>query len=273
MGAACSDGKQLSPPGAPQDSTSGSVSDILGDGRLLADYIVFLKETGNVKDLTTVQAYEFELGDQDALESSLQASWKAYKASPAGFGNFDDTSEWTPHALPHQDIADALKASSPHEVDEEHEMYSFSLAAMVGINVATVCSRIAHEACPNGTVLDGGVRRYKIPVAGSAYSPKTSLKDAFEIEEFAPEMFLALRAKAGVSDEDFKDSVCRTDFHYIEFGSNSKSGEFFFFTHDMKYLIKTMAEEEAETLLDMVRHEPTFSRGAKLHDRPLFGPL
>jgi len=48
------------------------------------------------------------------------------------------------------------------------------------------------------------------------------------------------------------DSLCRIDFEFIKFGSNSKSGEFFFFSYDQKFLLKTATPGEAQTLLHML---------------------
>ncbi len=38
------------------------------------------------------------------------------------------------------------------------------------------------------------------------------------------------------------------DFNYIEFLANSKSGQFFFYSHDGKYMIKTQTQEECVLL-------------------------
>ena len=35
------------------------------------------------------------------------------------------------------------------------------------------------------------------------------------------------------------------DFNYIEVIANSKSGQFFFYSHDGKYMIKTQTKEES----------------------------
>ena len=38
------------------------------------------------------------------------------------------------------------------------------------------------------------------------------------------------------------------DFNYIEFIANSKSGQFFFYSHDGMYMIKTQSKEECVLL-------------------------
>jgi 1-phosphatidylinositol-4-phosphate 5-kinase len=48
-------------------------------------------------------------------------------------------------------------------------------------------------------------------------------------------------------------SVCG-DYNYIEFISNSKSGQFFFYSHDGKYMIKTQTKEENKFMRRILPH-------------------
>jgi len=248
------------PPTTPWQSSSGDVFDVLGDARLLADYTVFLLEESDAQGIQDLWELEFRRNETEASEAAerLADSWQAYRESPTGLGNFDDTKEWQPHGLPAKSIIQRVRSKSL--VGQEDTMYTFAVAAMVGLHVATVCSQIIDN--PRGDtsifgddydeLLVENSRRYKIPVQGSAYSPKLILVEPFEIEEFAPALFNDLRALSGISNADYMDSLCRIDFEFIKFGSNSKSGEFFFFSHDQKFLLKTATPGEAETLLAML---------------------
>jgi len=249
------------PPAAPWQSSSGEVVDVLGDARLLADYTVFLVEEGDDEGIQDLWELEFRRNDaelaSDAAER-LADSWQAYRASPTGHGNFDDTREWQMHHLPGKNIVQRVRSKSL--VGQEDEMYTFAVAAMVGLHVATICSALIDDHRKDASIfgedyddlLVENSRRYKIPVQGSAYSPKLILVEPFEIEEFAPTLFAELRALSGVSNADYMDSLCRIDFEFIRFGSNSKSGEFFFFSYDQLFLLKTATPGEAETLLNML---------------------
>ena len=62
-----------------------------------------------------------------------------------------------------------------------------------------------------------------------------------------PSVFRAVRGLSGLSEDDYICSVAG-DFNFIEFLSNSKSGEFFFYTHDGKYMIKTQTRAECKLL-------------------------
>jgi 1-phosphatidylinositol-4-phosphate 5-kinase len=51
----------------------------------------------------------------------------------------------------------------------------------------------------------------------------------------------------GVNEFDFLLSVCG-NANFIEFISNAKSGQFFFYSNDGKYMIKTMTNDESKFL-------------------------
>ena len=51
----------------------------------------------------------------------------------------------------------------------------------------------------------------------------------------------------GVNEFDFLLAVCG-NANFIEFISNAKSGQFFFYSSDGKYMIKTMTNAESKFL-------------------------
>ena len=57
----------------------------------------------------------------------------------------------------------------------------------------------------------------------------------------------------GVNEYDFLLSVCG-NANYIEFQSNAKSGQFFFYSPDGKYMIKTMTNSESKFLRRIMPH-------------------
>jgi hypothetical protein len=59
--------------------------------------------------------------------------------------------------------------------------------------------------------------------------------------------FAYLRRMFGVNEFDFLLSVCG-NANFIEFISNAKSGQFFFYSSDGKYMIKTMTNVESKFL-------------------------
>lgn len=57
----------------------------------------------------------------------------------------------------------------------------------------------------------------------------------------------------GVNEYEFLSSVCG-NANYIEFQSNAKSGQFFFYSPDGKYMIKTMTNTESKFLRRITPH-------------------
>jgi hypothetical protein len=58
-----------------------------------------------------------------------------------------------------------------------------------------------------------------------------------------------------ISSEDIKESlsVVKNRNNVFQAGeSQGKSGSFFFFSHDKKFIIKTLQRDEKRTLLDML---------------------
>ncbi|KAL3937773.1 MAG: hypothetical protein SGBAC_007188 [Bacillariaceae sp.] len=66
---------------------------------------------------------------------------------------------------------------------------------------------------------------------------------SFEFKEYAPQVFLKLRNHWGISQADFIQSLASEEL-YLDFQSNSKSGQFFFFSDDKFFMIKTLTPQE-----------------------------
>eukprot|EP00474_Spongospora_subterranea_P010791 CRZ11249.1 hypothetical protein [Spongospora subterranea] len=76
-------------------------------------------------------------------------------------------------------------------------------------------------------------------------SPKVASKSIkFGFKSYAGQVFASLRSSLGITNEDYVGSLAGGEsFH--DFVSNSRSGAFFFFTTDGKYIIKTMSHNES----------------------------
>ena len=78
--------------------------------------------------------------------------------------------------------------------------------------------------------------------------------------DYAPVIFSYLRRNVfGVSDGSYKRSilpendVSKVSLDLIAKFSEGRSGAFFFYTKDMKYLIKTLQKSEAQLLLTTLK--------------------
>ncbi len=76
----------------------------------------------------------------------------------------------------------------------------------------------------------------------------------FKFKDYAPLAFRNLRNFWGVENIEYLLSVCPPEQGFINFISNSKSGQYFFFSHDMKYMIKTLSDDECKFLRRILPH-------------------
>ncbi|CAM9518055.1 unnamed protein product, partial [Hapterophycus canaliculatus] len=60
----------------------------------------------------------------------------------------------------------------------------------------------------------------------------------FKFKDYAPKVFKKIREHFGVDKMRYMLSVAG-NYNFLEFISNAKSGEFFFFSHDERFMIKT----------------------------------
>ena len=136
-------------------------------------------------------------------------------------------------------------------IDGEHELYTLSIAVMIGVR--TSISR-------TNTVLNSGsgkrwiqpqdfrkTEKYEFRPKGGTATPPHRLSHTFKFKDYSPLVFAYIRRMYGVNEFDFLLSVCG-NANFIEFISNAKSGQFFFYSSDGKYMIKTMTNAECKFL-------------------------
>jgi 1-phosphatidylinositol-4-phosphate 5-kinase len=198
-------------------------------------------------------------------------------------GSDSDTS---PFNSPRKDGSSTPKNVKGKVIDQDHEQYALTYGMMLGIRVMTArvddeiradhTARIAAgekeddleselteddysyglelEFPPGGStnaVTTRFISRKNVDTAekvnGGTPTPPHKLPRPFKFKDFMPKCFRAIRGLSGIDEGDFLESVAG-DFNYIEFIANSKSGQFFFYSHDGKYMIKTQSHEESKLL-------------------------
>lgn len=87
--------------------------------------------------------------------------------------------------------------------------------------------------------------------AGPIPTPPHKLNFTFKFKDYMSNVFRAVRSLSNISEADYMVSLAG-DFNYIEFIANSKSGQFFFYSHDGRYMIKTQSKEESKLLRQMM---------------------
>lgn len=144
-------------------------------------------------------------------------------------------------------------------IDGKHELYTMSIAVMLGMRTSIGrtnmdMSQTAHNKLQwldNDDLME--VVKYVFPPRGGAITPPHPLSHTFKFKDYSPLGFAYLRRMFGVNEYDFLLSVCG-NANYIEFQSNAKSGQFFFYSKDGKYMIKTMTNAESKFLRRILPH-------------------
>lgn len=156
-------------------------------------------------------------------------------------------------------------------INRKHAQYALAAGMMLGIRESVggaegVYEEIHEALCHSGELGDwvggGGedgdanqatrlecaqVRKFKFRTPesqGLSMADGRCLPYEYRFKAYAPLVFSKIRTKFGVRKQSFLHSVCG-HFNFIEFMSNAKSGQFFFYSHDGRYMIKTLTSEES----------------------------
>lgn len=101
------------------------------------------------------------------------------------------------------------------------------------------------------------VEKINFPPAGNTRpphrTPPHSLAHTFKFKTYTPKVFANIRNFFGIDPASYMLSVCG-DYNFIEFLSNSKSGQFFFYSHDGRYMIKTQTTTENQFMKRILPH-------------------
>ncbi len=132
-------------------------------------------------------------------------------------------------------------------IDGEHELYTLSIAMMLGLRYSIfLTNNQLKEDKKNGRFwLDSDefmkVEKYSFRPDGRNNTPPHKLSHTFKFKDYSPLPFAFIRRMFGINEYEFHHSVCG-NANFIEFISNAKSGQFFFYSSDGKYMIKTMTK-------------------------------
>lgn len=137
---------------------------------------------------------------------------------------------------------------------EEEQKLNLTFRMMLGVRVAVgrQADRIELETLQESDF--GQEDRYVFPPAGTEgrfATPSHKLNKTFKFRDYAPKAFRKLREIYGIDESSYMYSVAG-DYDYLELITNSKSGSFFFYSHDQKYIIKNMKRAEANFFLGIL---------------------
>lgn len=136
-------------------------------------------------------------------------------------------------------------------IDGEHELYTLSIAVMIGVRTSISRTNTELNKGPTQRFVNmqdfRAAEKYEFRPKGGGPLPPHQLAHTFKFKDYSPMVFAYLRRMHGVNEFDFLLSVCG-NANFIEFISNAKSGQFFFYSSDGRYMIKTMTNTESKFL-------------------------
>jgi len=88
-------------------------------------------------------------------------------------------------------------------------------------------------------------RHYKLSRIGN--------DNSFTVKDFYPKIFSALRNNWGVDSESYLHSWSNSQSHLIQFGGG-KSGAFFLYSHDRRYILKSVSKSDSKQLRRIIWH-------------------
>ena len=138
-------------------------------------------------------------------------------------------------------------------IEKEHELYTLSIAVMLGLRYAIYQTHIQleNDKMDKRFWLDSEefmrMQKYVFRPDGAKGTPPHKLAHTFKFKDYSPVPFAYIRRMFGINEYEFIHSVCG-NANFIEFISNAKSGQFFFYSSDGKYMIKTMTNTESKFL-------------------------
>ncbi|KAJ5594443.1 uncharacterized protein N7459_000651 [Penicillium hispanicum] len=130
------------------------------------------------------------------------------------------------------------------KVDQNHVNYVTAYNMLTGIRftVSRINAKMDRELTPADF---GAKHKFSFDITGNELIP--SAKYDFKFKDYAPWVFRHLRAKFRLDPADYLMSLT-SKYILSELGSPGKSGSFFYFSRDYKYIIKTIHHSEHKLL-------------------------
>lgn len=138
----------------------------------------------------------------------------------------------------------SFKKPAGNEIHDQHEQYALTYGMMCGI----LNSAGLQNPFKQRLTMDDFMHVEKRSFPASA-----KLQHAFKFKDYSPDIFRQIRRRFSLDSADYLVTLCG-DFNYIEFLSNSKSGQFFFYSHDGRFMIKTQTKDESKFLRRILPH-------------------
>ena len=131
------------------------------------------------------------------------------------------------------------------KINKQHPEFELTYDMMLGIRTVVSKTEAQHHTEVNDKDYTDTMK-LQFPGRGSLWTPAHRMRD-FKFKDYQPVVYKKIRECFGINPADYLLCVCG-NFQYLEFISNSKSGQFFFYTHDRQFMIKTVSKGECKFL-------------------------
>ncbi|KAI1916111.1 Phosphatidylinositol-4-phosphate 5-kinase [Ophidiomyces ophidiicola] len=168
----------------------------------------------------------------------------------------EETARWT-EAIKHRRASKRRKRDDDDDervivgtkVDQNHVNYVTAYNMLTGIRFTV--SRTNAKLDRELTDADFNAKhKFSFDITGNELTP--SAKYDFKFKDYAPWVFRHLRAKFQLDPADYLMSLT-SKYILSELGSPGKSGSFFYFSRDYRYIIKTIHHSEHKFLRRILR--------------------
>ncbi|CAH0485468.1 unnamed protein product [Peronospora farinosa] len=138
----------------------------------------------------------------------------------------------------------SFRVPAGNVINLQHEKYALTYGMMCGIRDSAGLQKSFRQRL---TMDDFMLVDKKV------FSANAQLRHPFKFKDYSPGVFHQVRRHFGVDLADYMLTLSG-DFNFIEFMSNSKSGQFFFYSHDGRFMIKTQTKDESKFLRRVLPH-------------------
>lgn len=147
-----------------------------------------------------------------------------------------------------KEFFDEKKNFIGNKISEGHENFVMAYNMLTGIRVAVSrCSGVMRKLIDNDFK---NTKSLMFTYEGSEYTP--SSKYNFKFKDYCPEVFKKLRYLFGLDPADYLVSVTGK-YILSELSSPGKSGSFFYYSRDFRFIIKTIHHSEHKNLRKILK--------------------
>jgi len=145
------------------------------------------------------------------------------------------------------ELGESSKVATSKMITSDHD--SFELIFMMLMGIRTAVGKFASKELP----AEMGPAEFNqnwegdFLASGTPETPAHSHSD-YRFKEYSPLIFRQLRERFGISSQDYMLSLT-SEYVLVEMFTNSKSGSFFFYSADYRFVLKTCTKREAAFLM------------------------